>query len=691
MAGANSNIQLSGLDFNDIKRNLRTYLQSQDTFKDYNFEGSGMSTLLDVLAYNTQYNAFYLNMVANEMFLDTALQRASVVSHAKLLNYTPRSASAPTAVIDVEVNNVANTTLTLPAYTNFVSESINDVNYNFLTINNTTVATDIANNFARFENVEIRQGIFTTYQYTVDSTNNPTYMFTIPDADVDTSTIQVTVQKSSTNTYYDIYTLADDYLSLDGESLVYFLQESTTGDYQIYFGDGIIGKLLTDGNIINISYIVTQGNLAQNANNFVLIDTVNGFSEVSVYGKIAASAGKQRETIDSIKFQAPKSYAAQKRAVTKEDYITLLQQNKIGITFDAVNVWGGEENDPPEYGKVFVAIKPSGGYVLTENQKERIINNVLKPISVMTVTPQIVDVDYVYLILESKVLYDAKKTNLTSYQIADLVKQGTITFCNNTLNDFDSVFVVGDLINYVKNLDKSIIAVDYDVYLQKRFIPELNKTQDYTVKFGASIERSIKGSESVVFYPSIAEYDDDGVYRPEVYIEESPDFTTNVDSITVINGGSNYTSNASIVILGDGTGAKATPTIKNGVISSISVTSGGTGYTQAVAQIIDPVGSGAVISVSLRDNEGDLRSYYYDEGVKNILKGANHITRVGYINYSTGIAVLSNFTPTAINSTDGIYKITGYAESRIINSAYDRIVTLDVEDPESINVTVTSR
>lgn len=691
MAGANSNIQLSGLDFNDIKRNLKTFLQSQDTFKDYNFEGSALTTLLDILAYNTQYNAFYLNMVANEMFLDTALQRSSVVSHAKLLNYTPQSASAPTANVDISVVNVANTSLTLPAYTNFISESVDGVNYNFITTDAITATTDIANSSVYFQNVELRQGIFTTYSYTVDLTTNPSLTFSIPDDGVDTSTIKVTVQKSSTNSYFDIYTFADDYLSLNNESQVYFLQESLNGNYEIYFGDGVIGNLLDNGNIVTISYLITQGTVSQGANNFALIDGVTGFNDVTVYGKIAASSGKEKESIESIKFQAPKSYSAQKRAVTKQDYITLLQQNKLGYTFDAVNVWGGEESTPPVYGKVFVAIKPSGGYTLTQSQKDKIINSVLKPVSVMTVTPEIVDVDYVYLILESNVLYDSKKTNLTSTQIADIVKQGTIAYCNDNLNTFDSIFIVGDLINYVKNLNKCIIAVDYDVYLQKRLIPLLNISEDYTLNFGAALEKSTVGSESIKFYPTISQYDTEGNFYSDVYFEESPDSTTNIDSVSVINGGSNYSSNTTVVILGDGTGAKAIPTIKNGAISSITVTSGGTNYTQAIAQIIDTQGSGAVVSVSLRDNEGDLRSYYYVDGVKNILKGATHTTRAGYVDYSGGIVVLSDFTPTAINNTDGIYRVNGYAESRIISSAYDRIVTLDANDPESINVTVTAR
>ena len=371
MAAANSNIQLAGLDFNTIKSNFITYLQSQDTFKDYNFEGSGLSVLLDVMSYNTQYNAFYLNMVANEMFLDTALQRNSVVSHAKLLNYTPKSSIAPTAYVDVVVTGTNVSSLTLPAHTNFLSESVDGINYNFVTVDSTTI--NISANTGTFTGVELKQGLPVTYSYSVDGTSNPTYSFELPDSSIDTTTILVKVQESLSNTYYNIYNVADNYLTLNSTSQVYFLQESLTGNYQIYFGDGLLGKKLSDGNIVTISYITTQGSAAAGANNFVLMDSLSGFTTVVVNGNTPASKGGSKETIDSIKYQAPKTYASQGRAVTTEDYITQIQQNKLGISFDAVNVWGGEENDPIVYGQIFVCLKPSNAYSLTTTQKQRFI------------------------------------------------------------------------------------------------------------------------------------------------------------------------------------------------------------------------------------------------------------------------------------------------------------------------------
>ena len=681
---ANSNIQLTSLDFDALKSNFLTYLQGQEVFKDYNFQGSALNALVDVLTYNTQYNAYYLNMVANEMFLDSAVQRGSVVSHAKLLNYTPKSASAPTATVDVVFTGVTDSSLTLPAYSTFSSLAIDGINYTFVNPDTHTVNTDMANNIATFSNVEIKQGVYATYSYTVNSVTNPTYTYEIPDATIDTSSLQVIVQQSSSNSSITTYSLAENYTQVGPNDTVYFLQEALNGNYQIYFGDGIIGKKLEDNNIVIINYVSTEGTAAAGANAFVLMQTVGGYSPSAVNSVTAATQGGDKETIDSIKFQAPKSYAAQNRAVTKDDYITLIQQNKAGLSFDAVNVWGGEENDPPQYGRIFVAVKPKGGYTLTQNQKNIIVNDIIKPISIMTVTPQIVDVDYVYLILEGYVTYEPKKTTRTSQQITELVRQGVITFCNANLNTFNSTFVVGNLIQYTQNLDKSIVAIDYDLYLQKRIIPTLGVTRDYKIKFGNQLENGLS-REALVISPSFGQYDSTGNYYSTVYFEVSPDTSTNVDSITLVSGGSGYTS-PTISISGDGTGAKATATVENGIITGITITSGGANYTQAIVTISDSTGSGASAVAVLRGDYGTLRTYYYVNGVKNILT-----QNAGTVDYSTGTVTLTSFSPTVINNTDGIMTVNGYAMERTVSSTYDRIITLDSGDAAAVSINTTAK
>ena len=414
MAGANSNFNITELDFDSIKTSLKNYMKDNGVLQDYNYEGSAISTLLDILSYNTQYNAYYLNMVANEMFLDTAMQRNSVVSQAKLLNYVPKSSIAPSATVNITVSNISPnlSSATLPKYTKFLSESIDNQNYNF--INSETHTTDVVNGVAQFNNVLLKQGISHNYSFTVDNATNSKSYFKIPDTDIDTTTLLVSVQESSTNNYSEIYNSATNFLRLDGQSMVYFLQEGLNNQYEIYFGNGILGKKLKDGNIVRLSFISTRGLNSTGANNFVAMQTISGSGDIIVSPITAASQGSARESIDSIRFQAPKSYAAQNRAVTKDDYITAIQQNNLGYSFDAVSVWGGQQNDPPVYGRVFVCMKPTGAYTITENQKAKLVKDVLKPISIMTVEPTLVDPDYTYIQITANVLYDPKKTTATS-------------------------------------------------------------------------------------------------------------------------------------------------------------------------------------------------------------------------------------------------------------------------------------
>ena len=465
MAGANSNIQITDLDFNNIKTNLKKFLQSQTVLQDYNYEGSALSTLLDILAYNTQYNAYYLNMVANEMFLDSALLRSSVVSQAKLLNYVPKSSVAPAATINLTMPSVSATSLTLPQFTRFMSEAIDGVNYTFVTEDSKTVNT--VGGVAQFNNVILKQGTPTTMAFTVDTTANPSYTFEIPDTNVDTSSLIVTVQQSSSNSLTQIYSLASNFLTLDSFSQVYFLQESLTGTYQIYFGDGVLGTLLSDGNIVNVSYVVTQGTAAAGANNFVLMDTISGYSISTVTPITPASQGGNKESIDSIKFQAPKAYAAQGRAVTKNDYITAIQQNNLGYSFDAVNVWGGEDNVPPIYGQVFVSIKPTGSYTLTNTQKQQIISQVINPISVLTVTPTLIDPDYTYVVFDIDVYYDPTKTTLTSSVLQTAIVSTVQNWATKNLNTFNSTLNYYSLATAIQSIDNSIINFNWKYF----FIP----------------------------------------------------------------------------------------------------------------------------------------------------------------------------------------------------------------------------
>lgn len=689
MAGANSNIQVTGLDFNDIKSNFITYLRGQDTFKDYNFEGSGLNVLLDVLAYNTQYNAYYLNQVANEMFLDSATQRSSVVSHAKLLSYTPQSAIAPSATINVTFTGVTSSALTLPAYSTFLSEAVDGVNYNF--VNPESYTVNVSNNTAIFESVEIKQGSQSTLTFNVNLATNPSCLFEIPDSTIDTTTLVVSVRPSSTSTERVIFSPATNYLTLDGQSNVYFLQESLTGTYEIYFGDGIIGSKLSDGSVVNVTYLTTEGLSSSGANNFTLMDKVGNYTS-TITGITPASEGKTKESLDQIKYQAPKSYAAQGRAVTTEDYITAIQQNKLGITFDAVNVWGGQQNDPPVYGQVFIALKPSGAYSLTQTQKQRLINEVIKPISVLTVEPTIVDTDYTYIKLDVNVYYDPNKTTLSASQLQSGLTTSIRSFANTSLNTFNSTFNAFDLLKTIQSYDSSIITSEYGIELQKKFFPNLTSPTTYKLLYNTSLEKGIllsgvNSNPSVIFKdPITPTLSIDGIH-----IEEVPMHTNGVESISVINPGYGYQYTPTVKIVGDGTGASAHAIVVNGSVKSIVIDKPGTGYTSASATIVpqtnDTTGQLATVVVNLEGRYGTLRSYYYNSNnIKTIFD-----ENVGTIDYSKGVITLTSFGPMGVNNPLGQLTVGAKPTTSIISSTYNRIITVDPYDPNAVTVNVIAK
>ena len=690
MATANSSIQFADLDFADIKSNLIDFLKSQNTFKDYNFSGSALSTLLDILAYNTQYNAYYLNMVGNEMFLDTALQRSSVVSQAKLLNYTPRSAIAPSATINLTAFGVTTTLLTLPKNTKFVSEAVDGVNYIFVTEDSYTVP--VVSGEAEFSDIAIKQGTQVDYSFTVDTTSNPELLFDIPDNSIDTTTLEVSVQQSGTNTASVVYTKATDALILDGTSTVYFLQEGLEGNYQIYFGDDIIGKTLIDGNVVRLSYLSTNGTAAAGANSFILLDSITGFGNTTIQSVTAATDGSEKESIDSIKFQAPKSYSAQNRAVSKNDYITLIQQNNLGYSFDAVNVWGGQENDPPVYGQVFVAIKPAGGFFFTDTEKQRIIQDVIRPISVLTVEPTLVDPDYTYIKLSANALYDPRKTTLTAAQIQNKIKTAIINSTTSSLNTFNSTFLETDVNDAIKSSDPSIITNELSIQVQKKFYPSLTIPGSYSLFYGTKLAKGMFLS-GITSSPAMSFRDPDNLSNiiTNVYIEELPSSTGGIESISIINPGIKYQKAPIVTITGDGTGATAIATINStGTLKAITITGKGSGYTSAVVTITaaegDTTGILGVAVANVEGRFGTLQTYYFNnQGVKTILGS------VGTVDYETGLIQLNSINPYNVNNELGELTITANPVSSIISSTYNRIISVDPFDPNAITVNLTAK
>ena len=343
-------INVTDLDFDGIKNNLKTFLKQQDQLTDYDFEGSTMSTLLDVLAYNTHYNAVYANVLANEMFLDSADLRNSIVSHAKHVGYTPRSATAPVAFLNVTVNNATGSTLTAARGTTFTT-TVDGTSYNYVVRDATTITP--TDGVYTFSSLPVYEGTLIDNKYTVDTTNAD-QRFLIQNDLADTTSLKVTVQNSSSDSTTSTYTLATDLADITSTSKIYYLEGAEDNQYEVKFGDGILGAALSTGNIVTLSYIVTNAEESNGASSFSLSGTLGGFSNVTITTATNSANGAQPETPDSIRFNAPKQYASQNRTVTTNDYASKVKQ--IYTNAQSVQVWGGEDNSTPVYGRVYISI-----------------------------------------------------------------------------------------------------------------------------------------------------------------------------------------------------------------------------------------------------------------------------------------------------------------------------------------------
>ena len=427
-------LEISELDFDGIKANLKTFLSQQNEFTDYDFEGSGMSTLLDVLAYNTHYLGYNANMLANEMYLDSADLRSSVVSLAKQVGYTPTSCTSSTATIDVLVSPASGASLTMSRGTKF-STTVDGQSYSF--VNNADVSITPTDGVYKFSNLKIHEGSYLNYKYTV-STSDIDQRFIIPNDSVDTTTLTVKIQESSSDATTNTYTLASGITGLDSTSKVYFLQEVEGGRFEIYFGDGVLGKAVADGNIVILDYINTNRDAPNGATSFTLSGTVGGFSNATITTISNAAGGTGLESIASIKYNAPRDYSAQDRAVTAEDYKTLVKS--LYANAQAVQVYGGEDAETPDYGKVYISIKAKSGSNLTEATKASLVTS-LKSYAVASVTPVIIDPETTYITLVINFKYDSGKTtkDVTTLQTNVLTK--VASYNNDTLEDLSLIHI----------------------------------------------------------------------------------------------------------------------------------------------------------------------------------------------------------------------------------------------------------
>ena len=680
-------LRVTELDFDTIKSNLRAFLNQQTQFSDYDFEGSGLSVLLDVLAYNTHYNAYYLNMVANEAFMDTALLRDSVVSHAKSLGYVPHSMKSPVAIINFEVSSSSSvtSTLTIPAGFSFLSNQIDSKVYNFVVLSDTTVSK--ANSSFYFENLEIYEGQLINYAFSYDSASNPKQIFTLPDTNIDTTTIKVAVAPSAVSTSVSVYTLVTNVVDITSTSEVFYLQESKGGQYQIYFGDDVIGKSIPDGGIVSVSYLLTNGVSANKANNFVgaltlsdsLAETLTNFTVTPIS---SAAGGAERETVDDIKFSAVAQFSTQNRLITTKDYESYIIKNYPSV--DSLSVWGGEEETPPVYGKVFLSLKPKTNYYISEAEKQRIIDEIIKPKSIVAVESIILDPEYLYLLLENKVQYNTSKTTQSSESLKNSIKNAILLYNTTNLSKFDSTLVLSKLQDAIDSVDlNAIVGSECTLKLQKRFEPNLGISSTYQINFNTELHRGTVTNK--LTSTEFTGYDNDGIIR-NVQIEEVPDSYTGVDSVEVVSGGSGYTTTPTVTITGDGYGATAVPVIVNGRVESITITNRGQEYSRALITITGGNGYGASAIPVLDTKFGTLRTIFYNTSAERQIINSE----IGTINYSTGLVTLNNLRVMSVLTTDGLIRLTIESEKGIIRSSKNTIITIDSDDSAAIATELTA-
>jgi len=510
-------LRVSELDFDQIKTNFKSFLKEQDVFRDYNLEGSNISIILDILAYNTHYNAFYLNMVANEMFIDSATTRNAMISLSKLLGYVPKSRTAAKANVNIAITpNDAPANITIAKNTKF-SSSINGVNYTFVSDQSYSTTANSDNATVTVQNVSLIEGDPLTFKYTAN-TQDSSQRFSVPNKGVDHSTITVSIKENSFTTELSPYTQATDLLDISSTSNVFFIEEGSDFLTEIKFGDGVLGRKLKTGNIVIIDYNVCSGVLGNGANNFTVATTVGGYSTATLATNSKAEGGSDEESINSIRFNAPKHYNTQNRAVTKDDYKRIVLRDY--PLAESIVVYGGEEADPPQYGKVFIGIKPKSGLYLTDSVKTNIKDNILKKYNVASITPEFVDLDYIYVLLTSTVNFDSRKTTKTSQTLRSSLINSINTYVLEDLYKFEQTFRLSKLQTRIDEADNSILGNESNIRLKKIFIPTLNTKLSYDLRFNNAIYHPHTGHAPALSSTAFSINDEKDVLREDCKIKD---------------------------------------------------------------------------------------------------------------------------------------------------------------------------
>jgi hypothetical protein len=539
---ANSYLQVTELDFEQIRTNLKSYLSTQTQFQDYDFEGSAMAVLLDVLSYNTHYNAYYVNMLANEMFLDTAQQRDSVVSHAKLVGYTPVSAIGASANVNITFTGVANTTaqFTIPKNSKFQT-TIDDIQYTYVTPEAYTV-TNSSNTFSRA--ITIREGLPLTHRFVVNTANPIRYV--LPNENVDVSSITVSVQESVSDTTVTEFTRATNVTQVFSTSPVFFVEEAYDGKYEILFGSGSLGKSVRNGNIVIVDYLVCNGDATNGATTFS-IDDLSGVTEsyitATVSTNVNAIGGRNPETVDSIKFNAPRFYQTQNRCVVDNDYQRILLAENADL--QSVVAFGGELASPPVYGKVYIAAKPFDEQFVTATRKQQLRESILNRVP-LAVDPVFIDADYTYIIPQITTYYNSSQTTASTGAIETAILNVITSFSTNNLERFGNRLRYSRFVRALDNLSVgSINNNDAVIQIQKRFVPNTNQAEREVLNFNNAIRAGTLTSTQFTLngFPSFIDDDSNGnvrIYRfneskQKVFISETAGTINYTTGAVVIN------------------------------------------------------------------------------------------------------------------------------------------------------------
>ena len=478
--------QVSNLDFDQIKIALKDYMRAQSDFSDYDFEGSALATLIDTLAYNTYYTAFNTNMVINELFIDSATLRDNVVAIAKQLGYRPKSATSPTAYVSFTANYstpTSDTELILKAGTGFISSYDNNI-YSYIVTDDVT--GQVINDVATFTNIEIKEGTQLTNTFVVN-TALKSQRFILDNENIDTNTIRVKVYPGG-GTFNEPYLIADNILGVDGTSKVFFLDEIEDERYEILMGDGVLGKKLDNNSRVEVSYLTTSGPESNGVKTFVfsgVLENPNGVSPnsftTSVTSSTPSAGGEEIESTQKIKYTAPKAYGTQDRAVTANDYEAIVR--KVYPATSDIIIFGGEDQDPPQYGKVFISLKPTDASYLTSLTKSQIVAD-LKKYVVASIEPQLVDPSILFVEMSSKIHYNSGLTDQTPSQIRDKVIGAIQSYIDTSDTEkFNGKFRYSKFVGVIDDADVSINSNLTSVTMRKDFYPQLNSTFYYEVCF----------------------------------------------------------------------------------------------------------------------------------------------------------------------------------------------------------------